>query len=107
MSRTPLNMRRELSIVLITISCSVILLPGLIFVVGSRIFGAYGSTGGIVSMYQATLKDFLELRLATWIIVLGPAICVALLRLTFRLTQSVETPDPAPQRTRREPTLNS
>ncbi len=106
MSRTPLNMRRECSIVLITICCSVIVLPGLIFAVGGRIFGVYGDTGGIVSFYQATLSDLLIPRFAAWIIVLGPALCIVLLRLIFRLTSQNETPDPPIQRTRREPTLN-
>jgi hypothetical protein len=105
MSKTPFNLPREIGLVLITICASVIILPGLIFVVGSQIFGAYD--GGIAAMYQATLQDFLELRLAAWIIVLSPGLCVLLLRIIFRFT----TADPAPEsepvrRTRREPTLN-
>ena len=106
MSQTPLNIRRELGIVLITICGSVIVLPGLIFAVGSRIFGAYASTGGFASIYQATLSDLLTPRFAAWIIVVGPALCIALLRVTFRLTRSDPSPEPAASR-RREPTLSS
>jgi hypothetical protein len=112
MSQTPLNIRRELGIVLITIYSSVLILPGLIFAVGSRLFGAYASTGGastggFASIYQATLTDLLTPKPAAWIIVVGPALCIALLRLTFRLTQPNETPAPASQRKRREPTLSA
>ncbi len=109
MSRTPLNLRRELVITLIAICGSVLVLPGLIFAVGSRLFGAYGSTGGVFSIYQAVLNDLLALRFAAWIIIFGPALCIALLRLIFRLTppDKASEPEPAPERTRREPTLNA
>jgi hypothetical protein len=108
MNQPPLNVRRELSIVLITICCSAIVLPGLIFAVGSRIFGPYGSTEGIVSIYQTILHDLPEPRLAAWIIAVGPALVIVLLRLIFRLTAPGEPPAPAAApRTRREPTLNA
>lgn len=107
MIRTPLNIRRELSIVLITLCCSVIILPGVIFAVGSRLFGAYGSTNGVLGFYQAVLSDLVTPRFAAWIIVFAPALCIALVRLTFRLTAPSETPDAPVQRMRREPTLDA
>lgn len=103
----PINIRRELAIVLITICCSVLILPGLILVAGSQIFGAYGSAGGFAGIYAATLNDLLVPTLAAWIIVAGPALCVVLLRLTLHLTQPDEAPTPASQRQRREPTISA
>lgn len=99
-----LSFARELLIVCIVIIASVAVLPGLIYVAGSALFGAYGVAGGVASMYQATFTDLATPTLAAWTIALCPALCVLLLRLLFGLSQSPEADTPA--RLRREPTID-
>jgi hypothetical protein len=96
-----LSVTRELLICCLVIAISAAVLPGLIFIVGGKLFGAYA--GGMSSMYQATFTDLATPTLAAWTIVLCPAVCVALLRLLFGLSQDVKAP--ARSRSRREPTV--
>lgn len=107
MSQTISSLRRELAIALLTICCAILVLPGLIYLVGSQIFGAYGETGGIANLYQATLSDLMVPRLAAWTLVLGPALCIVLLRLVLRFTSSDQPVAQSAQRKRREPTFHS
>jgi uncharacterized membrane protein len=101
-----LSLSRELLIGCIVIVVSVAVLPGLIYVVGGKLFGAYGTTGGMSSMYQAMLTDLATPTLAAWTIALCPALCILLLRLLFAMSQSpsAETTD-RPTRVRREPSI--
>lgn len=102
-----LSLSRELLIFCIAIIASVALLPGLIYVVGGRLFGAYGAAAGMVGMYRAMLTDLVVPTLAAWIIALCPALCVVLLRLLFGLTRDHSTePKQIPAVTRREPTIS-
>ncbi len=101
-----LSLPRELLIGCSVIIASIAVLPGLIYVVGGRLFGAYGIAGGALSMYRATLSDLATPTWASWAIALSPALCVALLRLVFGLTQDRPTEPPIAAPTRREPTIN-
>ncbi len=102
-----LSLPRELLIGCSVIIASIVVLPGLIYVMGGRLFGAYGLTGGVLSMYRATLSDLATPTWASWAIALSPALCIALLRLLFGLTQDPPTePAPIAAPTRREPTIN-
>jgi hypothetical protein len=100
-----LSVARELLIGCIVIVATVVVLPGLIYVVGSKLFGAYGIKGGMASLYQATLTDLATPTLSAWAIVLCPAACVVLLRLLFGFSQS--TTASATTRVRREPGIRS
>ncbi len=106
------SVSRELLIAALAIVTSALLLPGLIYVVGSKLFGSYGQAGGMSSMYLATLQDLSVPRLAAWTLVLAPALCLCLLRLVIHATASGPDNDQPKQRSaaanknRREPTLN-
>lgn len=103
-----LSLPRELLIGCSVIIASIVVLPGLIYLVGGRLFGAYGIAGGVFSMYRATLNDLATPTWASWVIALSPALCVVLLRLLFGLTQSLPAePTMSAAPTRREPTINS
>lgn len=99
-----LSVTRELLISCCVIVASIVVLPGVIYVVGNKLFGAYGIAGGVSSMYQAMLTDLATPTLSAWTIALCPAVCVVLLRLLFgsSQTQAAELP-----RARREPGVHS
>ena len=101
-----LSLPRELLIGCIVVVASVAVLPGLIYAVGGKLFGAYGTAGGASSIYQAMLTDLATPTLAAWTIALCPALCVLLLRLLFGLSQrpSIDTEE-RPARARREPSI--
>jgi hypothetical protein len=106
------SIRREFIIITVVIMLSMLLLPGLIYVVGGRLFGAYGTAGGVGQIYLATLGDLVAPRLAAWTLLLGPALCVALLRAIFRLTASNTADNTTDKATsvanlRREPTIGN
>jgi len=98
-----LSLPRELLIGCIVIVASLAVLPGLIFIVGNKLFGAYGVAGGMASMYRATLADLAVPTLAAWTLALCPALCIVLLRLLFGLSQNAGKK--ATARSRREPTV--
>lgn len=98
---------RELLVFAITGCVSIAVLPGLIYIFGTRIFGAYGTAGGIGNIYQAVLADLAGLKVAAWIIVFAPAVCLSLLRWIFRLTQTGTTAPSNARTLRKEPTINS
>jgi hypothetical protein len=103
-----LSLRRELLIVSGTLLISVATLPALIYLVGGKLFGPYGATGGMRSLYVSIANDLSKPTLASWTLVLCPAICVLLLRLLFALTQSsAETSARSVATQRREPTVNT
>jgi hypothetical protein len=108
MTQTRLSLPRELLIACIAIVASIVVLPGLIYVVGSRIFGAYGAAGGVLTLYKATLANLAAPTLAAWTIVLCPALCIVLLRLVFGLTQDrTDAQASVVPPIRREPTIKS
>lgn len=102
-----LSFSRELMIFCIVTIVSIAVLPGLIYVVGGRLFGAYSATEGMIGMYRATLADLAVPTWAAWIITLCPALCILLLRLLFGLTQDhIVEPQPDSTSARREPTVS-
>jgi hypothetical protein len=98
-----LSVTRELLIAGVAVIASIAVLPGLIYTVGTKLFGAYGIAGGMSSMYQATLTDLAKPTVAAWTIALCPAVCIVLLRLLFGLSQSSVAETAA--RSRHEPTV--
>ncbi|MGC3980489.1 MAG: hypothetical protein QM808_04435 [Steroidobacteraceae bacterium] len=105
MNRSAFSLRRELLIALLVIALTVLIVPGVIYAVGTRLFGVYGADG-IGGIYGAVLIDLAVPRLAAWTIFLGPAVCVALIRLVFQLTGNPAPSSPPTQRSlRREPTI--
>jgi hypothetical protein len=116
MTTSTWSIRREVLIVLLALCVSIAVLPGLIYLVGERLFGAYGSDG-MAGLYRATLTDLMVPRIAAWTLLFAPTLCVILLRVVFHLTaakpdasesahESAHEPAPA-QATRREPTISS
>ena len=76
------TLRRELLWVLIALPVGVLLLPPLIWLVGSRVFGAYagGGTRDLVDHFYRGLAQGQE---AFWIVALGPYLVLIALRLTL------------------------
>lgn len=106
MNPNTFSIRRELLITVMTFGLTMLLLPGLIYVVGGRLFGTYGGAGGAFDFYQTTLSDLMVPRLTAWIIVLGPTVVLLSLRLIFHLTRQMpEATIPQKRRPRREPTI--
>lgn len=100
------SIRREVLIALCTLVLSVVLLPAMIYVVGVRVFGSYGGSGGLTGLYLATLGDLAVPRLAAWTLATGPTLCVVLLRLLFHFTRTAATPAVTPP-LRREPRIDN
>lgn len=62
-----------------------ILLPALVYLVGTRLFGAYkGSGTGIGAFYADFSHDLAKGELSAWALVVGPLIMIAVLRLLLR-----------------------
>jgi hypothetical protein len=97
------SIRIELWIALIVTLFSLLLLPGLIFLVGSRLFGVYKS--GLAGLYSANLQGLLKLQWAPWLLTLAPSACVWLVRAVLRLTAGTEIPDRRTRPSRKEPRL--
>jgi len=92
---------RDLVLALLAIAAGMAVLPGIIFLVGGKLFSAY--QGGLGQFYVNLFNDLLTLGRPAWALTLLPAMCVLLLRWIWRTPQHVELPaEPA---SRREPTL--
>jgi hypothetical protein len=83
--------RREALWILIALPVGVLLLPPLIWVAGSRVFGAYtpGGTGALVDNFFHGLGQGQE---AFWIVALGPYLAVLVARLTVAAVHAVRRP---------------
>jgi hypothetical protein len=83
--------RRELLWLLIALPLGLILLPPLIWVVGSRVFGAYagGSTRDLVDHFFRGLGAGQQ---AFWIVALGPYLVILTLRVTLAAVRSLRRP---------------
>jgi hypothetical protein len=81
------TLRRELLWLLIALPVGVLLLPPLIWVVGSHVFGAYagGSTRELVDRFYRGLSQGQQ---AFWIVALGPYVVLIALRLTVGAVQA-------------------
>ena len=102
---THFSIRRELLIALIVALLSMMLLPGLIYLVGRPLFGAY--TAGLAGIYTATLQGLLQLQWAPWVLAFAPAMGVLLLRAVWRLTSANKTSDAPARPSRQEPRLGA
>lgn len=82
------TVRREFLWILIALPVGVILLPPLIWLVGSRVFGPYaaGSTRDLVDHFFRGLGQGQK---AFWIVALGPYLAILTLRLTVAAIQAV------------------
>jgi len=80
--------RRELLWLLIGLVMGLLLLPPLIWLVGSRVFGPYagGNTRDLVDHFYHGLGQGQQ---ATWIVALGPYLVILVLRLTVGAVQAV------------------
>jgi hypothetical protein len=87
MSSNFVMVRRELLWLLIGLVMGLLLLPPLIWLVGSRVFGPYagGNTRDLVDHFYHGLGQGQQ---ATWIVALGPYLVILVLRLTVGAVQA-------------------
>jgi hypothetical protein len=94
--------RRELTIALAAFGFGFLLLPFLIYWLGVRVLGDYAPGAGVLDFAESIWADFLRLRPAAWMLVLGPYVIVQALRLLRRIWQTqipvtpVTNPDDRP-----------
>ncbi len=81
-------MRREALWILIAVVAGLLLLPPLIFLLGSRVFGPYaaGSTRDLVDHFYQGLGHGEK---AVWVVALGPLLVIITLRLTLAAIHAV------------------
>ena len=87
----PLNtatIRREALWVLIALPVGVLLLPPLVWLVGSRVFGPYAG-GSLRDLMDHFFRGLGEGQQALWILALGPCLLILTLRLTLAAIQAV------------------
>ena len=85
------TVRREFLWLLIGLPVGLLLLPPLIWLVGSRVFGAYagGSTRDLVDHFYRGLGQGQQ---AFWIVALGPYLAILILRLTVAGVRAARRP---------------
>jgi hypothetical protein len=88
MSLNIATIRREVLWVLIALPVGVLLLPPLIWLVGSRVFGPYGG-GGLRDLVDHFFRGLSQGQEALWIVALGPYLLIVSLRLTVAAIQAV------------------
>ncbi|MGD9842201.1 MAG: hypothetical protein AB7F79_07005 [Steroidobacteraceae bacterium] len=100
------SLRTELLLVVVVGLLSLLLLPALIYLVGTKLFGPHAS--GFAGMYTSTLQGLQQLQPSAWVLALAPPSAVLLIRLVLRMT-SVSSAKPSTQKlpTRREPRLGA
>jgi len=91
MSLNGATIRREFLWLAIALPVGVLLLPPLIGLVGSRVFGPYagGNTRDLVDHYFRGLGQGHQ---AFWIIALGPYLAILVLRLTTAAVRAARRP---------------
>jgi hypothetical protein len=91
MSLNGATIRREFLWLLIALPVGVLVLPPLIWLVGSRVFGPYagGNTRDLVDHYFRGLGQGHQ---AFWIVALGPYLALLTLRLTVAAVRAVRRP---------------
>ncbi|MGC1458760.1 MAG: hypothetical protein WA825_10820 [Steroidobacteraceae bacterium] len=82
MSFNSASLRRELLWALIALPVGVLLLPPLIWVVGSRVFGTYAG-GGTRDLIDHFFRGLAQGQEAFWIVALGPYLALIALRMTL------------------------
>jgi hypothetical protein len=79
--------RREFLLFAVLLAFGLIGLPYSIYVVGTRVFGAYeGKGGGGIAL--AVWEGLARLEWAPWLLVASPYICIQLWRLSLRVARS-------------------
>jgi hypothetical protein len=73
-----LSLKKELWIALNTTLFSLLFLPGVIYLVGSRLFSSYQT--GLAGFYSDYLQGLALGYLTAWIVALTPAVTVFLIR---------------------------
>ena len=76
-------LKKELALFLVLFLFGILALPGIIYAIGSAMFGAYGGSG-FSAFYGAVHADLRIGDLAVWFLVLSPYLVVQLLRLSVR-----------------------
>jgi len=91
MSLSGATVRREFFWILIALPVGVLLLPPLIWLVGSHVFGAYagGNTGELVDHFFRGLGHGQQ---AFWIVALGPYLAIVTVRLTAAAVRATHRP---------------
>lgn len=96
-SRTPVTMTRqlrtELFIALGCIAFSLLLLPALIYWVGTLILDPYSGGPLMTSLYGDFFRALTEGSFAAWLLVAGPYILLTLLRLIFTRHRAADDDD--------------
>jgi len=83
-ARTP-TWRREVAIAAGSLAFGLIALPFAIYLVGQQVLGEYAADSGALGVAESIWRDFLSLRLPTWILVLSPYLALQLLRAARRV----------------------
>ena len=76
---------------LIGLPVGLLLLPPLIWLVGSRVFGAYAG-GGTRDLVDHFFRGLAQGQQAFWIVALGPYLALVVLRLTLAGVRAVRSP---------------
>jgi hypothetical protein len=81
---------RELIWAISSLLGGLMVLPALVYLVGTRMFGAYkGSGSGIGAFYADFSHDLAKGELSAWVLAVGPLVLIAILRI---LLHSVPLP---------------
>ncbi len=85
------TVRREFLWILIALAVGLILLPPLIWLVGSQVFGPYAA-GGTRDLVDHFFRGLGQGHKAFWIVALGPYLMIVILRFTVAAVQAVRRP---------------
>ncbi len=91
MSLSGATIRREVLWMLIALPVGVLLLPPLVWLVGSRVFGPYvgGNARDLIDHY---FQGLVQGHQAFWIVALGPYLAILTLRLTVAAVRAARRP---------------
>jgi hypothetical protein len=85
------TVRREVLWLLIGLPIGVLLLPPLIGLLGSRVFGPYAG-GGTRDLVDHFFRGLAQGQQAFWIVALGPYVAILALRLTLAGVRATRRP---------------
>jgi hypothetical protein len=83
------TVRREFLWVLVALAVGMIILPPLIWLIGSRVFGPYGAGTATRDLVDHFFRGLGQGQKAFWIIALGPYLVIVTLRLTVAAIRAV------------------
>ena len=96
--RMPPWVRRELIVYGVALLFGLVGVPLLIWVGGNRVLGPYTHGENLRAGPLALLQDFFQGLLhgsaVFWVVALGPAVLVVLVRVFIRLVRAIPDPDP-------------